>query len=85
LSDGHLAASKTQEHTMTKRHWFVEIDERWENGCFIRKEIAKPVEYQEAELLLQAMELKELARAQQKLLEPHRNQVKALGLQVRVK
>ena len=70
---------------MTRRHWFVEIDERWENGCFIRTEIQKPVEHQEAELMLRAMELKELARAQQRLLQPYRDQTKVVNVPVRHK
>lgn len=61
------------------KYWFIEKDERWENGCFIRTEMHKPIEAQEAELIKQAMELKELARAQQKLLEPYRNQIKVIS------
>ena len=60
---------------MAKRHWFIEQDERWENGCFVRTETHKPIERQEAELMQQALELKEVARAQQKLLETYRYQV----------
>ena len=64
---------------MTKRHWFIEIDERWVDGCFIKTSTCKPVEHQEAELIQQALEMKELARAQQKLLEPYRNQMKVIN------
>ncbi len=63
---------------MTKRHWFVEIDERWENGCFIKTSIAKPVEHQEAHVMLEVMELKELARAQQKLLQSYRDKANVI-------
>ena len=64
---------------MAKIYWFIEQDERWENGCFIKTTTQKPIERQEAELIQQALELKELARAQQKLLEPYRNQIKVIN------
>ena len=60
---------------MTRRHWFVEEEEGWEDGCWKRTTTYKPIERQEAELIQQALELKELARAQQKLLEPYRNRI----------
>ena len=61
------------------RYWFIEQQERWENGCYIKTEVQRPIETQEAELIKQAIELKELARAQQKLLEPYRNQTKVIN------
>jgi FAD synthase len=67
------------------KYWFIEQDERWENGTFIRTTTQKPIEPQEAELIRQALELKEVARAQQKLLEPYRNQIKVVNVPVRHK
>lgn len=70
---------------MTKKHWFVEQDEWWEDGCFKKTTTWTPVERQEADLMRDALDLKALARAQQKLLEPYRNQIKVIdGTAVRV-
>jgi len=63
---------------MTKTHFFVEQDSGWNNGCYESTMRWKPVERQEAELIQEALHLKEVARAQQKLLEPYRKQVKII-------
>jgi hypothetical protein len=74
-----------KETTMAKFYWYAEQDEFWEDGCFIRTTKLKPIERQEAELLREALELKELARAQQKLLDHYRNEAKTIdGQAVRV-
>src|SRR5437879_5533688 len=72
---GGGAQLEHKEHTMTKIHWFIEQEEGWQDGCFVRVTTHTPIEPQEAALIRQALELKELARAQQKLLQPYRNQV----------
>jgi len=60
---------------MGKIHWFVEQEEGWEDGCFKRTTSYKPIESLEARLIQEALELKELARAQQKLLQSYRKQI----------
>jgi hypothetical protein len=59
---------------MAKVHYFVEEESGWKDGCYQKLITWKPVEQQEAQLIQEALHLKELARAQQKLLEPYRNQ-----------
>ncbi|MEH2551626.1 FAD synthase [Bradyrhizobium sp. AZCC 2262] len=60
---------------MAKSHWFIEEEEGWKDGCFVRTTTCKPIERPEAELIRQALELKEVARAQHKLLEPYHDQI----------
>ncbi|WP_157783854.1 hypothetical protein [Bradyrhizobium liaoningense] len=60
---------------MSKRNYFVEEVEGWEDGVYKKTIVWKPVERQEAQLIEQAIEMKEVARAQQKLLEQHRQTI----------
>jgi hypothetical protein len=60
---------------MAKVHYFVEEESGWEDGVYKKIITWKPVEKQEAQLIQQAIEMKEVARAQQKLLEHHRQTI----------
>lgn len=60
---------------MTKQHYFVEEEFGWEDGVWKKTITYKPVERQEAEFIKEAIEIKEVARAQQKLLEQHRRTI----------
>ena len=64
---------------MSKTYYLMEEESGWKDGSYQKTIIWKPVEHQEAELIKEALHLKELARAQQKLLEPYRNQVKVIN------
>jgi hypothetical protein len=60
---------------MGKQHYFVEEESGWENGVWKKTITYKPVETQEVQLIKEAIELKEVARAQQKLLLQHRQTI----------
>jgi hypothetical protein len=60
---------------MPKQHYFVEEEWGWEDGVWKKTITYKPVETQEAQLIKQAIEIKEVARAQQKLLDRHRQTI----------
>jgi hypothetical protein len=57
---------------MSKQHYFVEEESGWEDGVWKKTITYKPVEIQESQLIKEAIALKEVARAQQKLLQQHR-------------
>lgn len=67
---------------MSKQHLYVEEEFGWENGVYKKTIVWKPIEKQEAQLIEQAIEMKEVAQAQQKLLEQHR---KTITLMIPVK
>ncbi len=60
---------------MAKIHYFVEEESGWKDGCYQKLVTWKPVETQEAQLIKQAIELKEVAQAQQKLLDQYRQTI----------
>jgi hypothetical protein len=57
---------------MPKQHYFVEEEWGWEDGVWKKTTTWKPVEVQEACLIKEAIEIGEVARAQQKLVQQHR-------------
>lgn len=65
---------------MPKQHYFVEEEWGWEGDVWKKTITYKPVETREAQLFKEAIEIREVARAQQKLLEQHRKTLTLLPL-----
>lgn len=60
---------------MPKQHYFVEEEWGWEGGVWRKTTTYKPVELREAQLIKEAIEIREVAQAQQKLLQQHRQTI----------